>query len=148
MPEVRRPPGEGVGEAFCSISVSDLRQKGFCVTVSISSLASGEQGQSISRVAAQIPRAMQSDHPKKEQRQEQSLAYCRRTAHERRSSLCLLGWQCVCQMGKQRGLVGRCQQEQTARMLVVSWLKQESGLRLFFLAGQAGGSTPSVRGRG
>jgi len=64
-------------QAFIPTGLGYLRQKGFRVAVSIRPPASGEQGQPVGSITAQIPVPLQAGSPKKEQREQKPLAQSR-----------------------------------------------------------------------
>jgi hypothetical protein len=72
-PEIGCPLRQGIREAFCTARVGHLRQKGFRVAIAIGSLAPGKSRQTIARVAAQIPRPMESNGSQKKQGQQEPL---------------------------------------------------------------------------
>ena len=73
LPELARPAGKGIGEAFSGTSTGKPGEETLDVAIAIGPDATGEEGQGITAVAAQIPGSAQADHGEKKQGEEEGL---------------------------------------------------------------------------
>src|SRR2546430_10999536 len=79
----------------------------------------GGQGQTIGGIAAQVPRALESNRPQKQEGEHQTLAD-RWTACQRKTVRIWSRWQCLFQLREEAGLGGGCQEEQAPSLFTVS----------------------------
>ena len=91
----------------------------------------GEQGQTIGGIAAQVPRALESNRPQKQEGEHQTLAD-RWTACQRKTVRIWSRWQCLFQLREEAGLGGGCQEEQAPSLFMVSPGNRQARFCLLF----------------
>ncbi len=130
MPELGSPAGQRRSEAIGGTGVGDPGQKPLDMPIAIGPAASGEEGEGIAAIAAQIPGAAESDDREKEQGQQhrpQGGMPHPPDVRGRRS-----GGNRGLHRGDQARLVGGGQHEQAARAVLPERLRFHAGIYRFF----------------
>ena len=130
MPELGSPAGQRRSEAIGGTGVGDPGQKPLDMPIAIGPAASGEEGEGIAAIAAQIPGAAESDDREKEQGQQhrpQGGMPHPPDVRGRRS-----GGNRGLHRGDQARLVGGGQHQQAARAVLPDRLRFRAGIYRFF----------------